>query len=48
MIARFPCPDSGHGFLFQHPEEFAGGVLEFLAAPRPGARISPGLAPALE
>jgi pimeloyl-ACP methyl ester carboxylesterase len=25
-------PDSGHGFLFQHPNRFARDVLEFLAA----------------
>jgi pimeloyl-ACP methyl ester carboxylesterase len=26
-------PDSGHGFLFQYPQEFASDVLEFLRAP---------------
>ena len=26
-------PDSGHGFLFQYPEEFADDVQEFLRAP---------------
>jgi pimeloyl-ACP methyl ester carboxylesterase len=25
-------PDSAHGFLFQHAEEFAGDVLKFLGA----------------
>jgi pimeloyl-ACP methyl ester carboxylesterase len=28
--------DAGHGFLFQHPEEFARVVLDFLT-PRPGS-----------
>jgi pimeloyl-ACP methyl ester carboxylesterase len=27
-------PDSAHGFLFQHHDEFASDVLRFLAAPR--------------
>ena len=25
-------PNSGHGFLFQYPEEFSGEVLAFLAS----------------